>query len=148
MDMSPHVATATGVGRFGRPPTIRVDVAACGVGLARAAFEAAITYAEQRETLGAPIARHQAIAFELADMATRLEAARPLVASAAARIDRGERADVEAMRILGGYGYTPDAPVERYYRDAPLLMIGEGTNEIQRMVIARRLLGRHGATRV
>src|ERR1700722_12644419 len=139
----------------------RVNVAARGVGLARAAFEAAITYAQQRETFGGPIARHQAVAFTLADMATKVDAARLLVRNAAERLDRGERADVEAgmaklfaseaafenateaMRIHGGYGYTKDLPVERYYRDAPLLMIGEGTNEIQRLVIARRLLERY-----
>jgi alkylation response protein AidB-like acyl-CoA dehydrogenase len=139
----------------------RVNIAARGVGVARAAFEAAITYAQQRETFGVPIAKHQAIAFKLADMATRVEAARLLTLSAAGKLDRGERADIEAgmaklfaseaafenatesMRIHGGYGYTTDLPVERYYRDAPLMMIGEGTNEIQRMVIARRLLERH-----
>jgi butyryl-CoA dehydrogenase len=139
----------------------RVNIAARGVGVARAAFEAAITYAQQRETFGVPIAKHQAIAFKLADMATRVEAARLLTLSAAEKLDRGERADIEAgmaklfaseaafenatesMRIHGGYGYTTDLPVERYYRDAPLMMIGEGTNEIQRMVIARRLLERH-----
>ena len=139
----------------------RVNVAARGVGVARAAFEAAIGYAQQRETFGMPIARHQAIAFKLADMALRVEAARLLTRSAAERLDRGERADIEAgmaklyaseaafenatesMRIHGGYGYTTDAPVERFYRDAPLLMIGEGTNEIQRMVIARGLLERY-----
>jgi alkylation response protein AidB-like acyl-CoA dehydrogenase len=139
----------------------RVNIAARGVGVARAAFEAAIVYAQQRETFGVPIAKHQAIAFKLADMATRVEAARLLTMSAAEKLDRGERADIEAgmaklfaseaafenatesMRIHGGYGYTTDLPVERYYRDAPLMMIGEGTNEIQRMVIARRLLERH-----
>jgi butyryl-CoA dehydrogenase len=139
----------------------RVNIASRAVGVARAAFEAAITYAQQRETFGKPIAQHQAIAFKLADMATRLEAARLLTRSAAEKVDRGERADVEAgmaklfaseaafenateaMRIHGGYGYTTDFPVERYYRDAPLMMIGEGTNEIQRMVIARRLLERY-----
>jgi alkylation response protein AidB-like acyl-CoA dehydrogenase len=139
----------------------RVNVAARGVGVARAAFEAAISYAQQRHTFGMPIARHQAVAFKLADMAVRVEAARLLTHSAAQKVDRGERADVEAgmaklyaseaafenateaMRIHGGFGYTTDLPVERYYRDAPLLMIGEGTNEIQRLVIARRLLERH-----
>ena len=139
----------------------RVNIAARGVGVARAAFEAAIVYAQQRETFGVPIAKHQAIAFKLADMATRVEAARLLTLSAAEKLDRGERADIEAgmaklfaseaafenatesMRIHGGYGYTTDLPVERYYRDAPLMMIGEGTNEIQRMVIARRLLERY-----
>jgi alkylation response protein AidB-like acyl-CoA dehydrogenase len=139
----------------------RVNIAARGVGVARAAFEAAMTYAQQRQTFGVPIARHQAVAFKLADMAVRVEAARLLTRSAAEKLDRGERADVEAgmaklyaseaafenateaMRIHGGAGYTKDLPVERYYRDAPLLMIGEGTNEIQRLVIARRLLERH-----
>jgi butyryl-CoA dehydrogenase len=139
----------------------RVNIAARGVGVARAAFEAAISYAQQRQTFGVPIAKHQAIAFKLADMATRLEAARLLTMSAADKLDNGERADIEAgmaklfaseaafenateaMRIHGGYGYTTDLPVERYYRDAPLMMIGEGTNEIQRMVIARRLLERY-----
>jgi butyryl-CoA dehydrogenase len=139
----------------------RVNIAARGVGVARAAFEAAISYAQQRQTFGVPIAKHQAIAFKLADMATRLEAARLLTLSAADKLDNGERADIEAgmaklfaseaafenateaMRIHGGYGYTTDLPVERYYRDAPLMMIGEGTNEIQRMVIARRLLERY-----
>jgi alkylation response protein AidB-like acyl-CoA dehydrogenase len=138
----------------------RVNVAARGVGVARAAFEAALSYARERKTFGQPIARHQAISFKLADMALRVEAARLLTLSAAAKIDRGERADLEAgmaklysseaafenateaMRIHGGYGYVTDLPVERYYRDAPLLMIGEGTNEIQRLVIARRLLER------
>jgi len=140
----------------------RVNIAARGVGVARASFEAAIAYAQERQTFGVPIAKHQAIAFKLADMATRLEAARLLTHAAAQKMDRGERADIEAgmaklfaseaafenateaMRIHGGYGYTTDLPIERYYRDAPLMMIGEGTNEIQRMVIARRLLERYG----
>ncbi len=139
----------------------RVNVASRGVGVARAAFEASIKYAQQRETFGVPIASHQAIQFKLADMATKLEAARLLVHSAARKIDNGERADVEAgmaklfasetafenateaMRIHGGYGYTTELPIERYYRDAPLMIIGEGTNEIQRMVIARGLLSRY-----
>ena len=139
----------------------RVNIASRGVGVARAAFEAAISYAQQRQTFGVPIAKHQAIAFKLADMGTRLEAARLLTLSAAEKLDNGERADIEAgmaklyaseaafenateaMRIHGGYGYTKELPVERYYRDAPLMMIGEGTNEIQRMVIARRLLERY-----
>jgi butyryl-CoA dehydrogenase len=139
----------------------RVNVASRAVGVARAAFEAAIAYAQQRETFGVPIAKHQAIQFKLADMATRVEAARLLTRSAAEKLDRGERADVEAgmaklfaseaaldnateaMRIHGGYGYTTEFPVERYFRDAPLMIIGEGTNEIQRMVIARGLLSRY-----
>ena len=142
----------------------RVNVASRAVGVARAAFEAAISYAQQRETFGVPIAHHQAIQFKLADMATKLEASRLLVHNAARRIDNGERADVEAgmaklfasetalenateaMRIHGGYGYTTELPVERYYRDAPLMIIGEGTNEIQRMVIARGLLSRYAET--
>jgi len=139
----------------------RVNIAARAVGVARAAFEASLAYAQQRETFGVPIAKHQAIQFKLADMATKLEAARLLTRSAAARLDAGERADVEAgmaklfasetafevateaMRIHGGYGYTTEFPIERYYRDAPLMIIGEGTNEIQRLVIARGLLARH-----
>jgi butyryl-CoA dehydrogenase len=139
----------------------RVNIAARAVGVGRAAFEASIAYAQQRETFGVPIAKHQAIQFKLADMATRLEAARLLTRSAAAKLDAGERADVEAgmaklfasetalelateaMRIHGGYGYTTEFPIERYYRDAPLMIIGEGTNEIQRLVIARGLLARH-----
>jgi alkylation response protein AidB-like acyl-CoA dehydrogenase len=138
----------------------RVNVAARAVGVARAAYEAALTYAQERETFGKPIVEHQAIGFKLADMATRLHAARLLTLDAAARFDRGERSDVEAgmaklfaseaalqnatdaMRIHGGYGFTTEFPVERYYRDAPLMIIGEGTNEIQRMVIARGLLAR------
>ncbi|MHB1929238.1 MAG: acyl-CoA dehydrogenase family protein, partial [Acidimicrobiales bacterium] len=137
-----------------------INVAARAVGVARAALDAAMEYAEQREAFGVPIVKHQAIAFKLADMATKVEASRLLVRSAAERFDRGERADVEAgmaklfasetalevatdaMRIHGGYGYTTDLPVERYFRDAPLMIIGEGTNEIQRLVIARGLLAR------
>jgi len=139
----------------------RVNIAARACGVGRAAFEAAISYAQQRETFGVPIAKHQAIQFKLADMATKLEAAKLLTRSAAEKFDRGERADVEAgmaklfasetafelateaMRIHGGYGYTTEFPIERYYRDAPLMIIGEGTNEIQRLVIARGLLSRY-----
>ena len=139
----------------------RVNIAARACGVGRASFEAAIRYAQQRETMGVPIAKHQAIQFKLADMATKLEAARLLTRSAAEKFDSGERADVEAgmaklfasetafelateaMRIHGGYGYTTEFPVERYYRDAPLMLIGEGTNEIQRLVIARGLLDRY-----
>ncbi|HET9078029.1 MAG TPA: acyl-CoA dehydrogenase family protein [Acidimicrobiales bacterium] len=138
----------------------RINIAARALGVARAAYDAAMRYAHQRETFGVPIARHQAIAFKLADMATRIEASRLLVESAAAKFERGERADVEAgmaklfcsetafevateaMRIHGGYGYTREFPVERYFRDAPLMIIGEGTNEIQRIVIARGLMKR------
>ena len=136
----------------------RINVAARAVGVATAAFEAAIRYAQERKTFGKPIAQHQAIQLKLADMATKIRAARLLTYDAAAKKDTGERADLEAgmaklfasevcgevtleaMRIHGGYGYVKDYPVERYYRDAPLMIIGEGTNEIQRLVIARRLL--------
>ncbi len=138
----------------------RINIAARAVGVARAAFDAALTYARQRETFGKPIGEHQAIQLKLADMATRLEAARLLTRNAAERKAAGLRCDVEAgmaklfasetalelatesMRIHGGVGYTTDLPVERYYRDAPLMVIGEGTNEIQRLVIARGLLAR------
>jgi alkylation response protein AidB-like acyl-CoA dehydrogenase len=139
----------------------RINIAARAVGVARAAFEASIRYAQQRHTFGVPIAEHQAIQLKLADMATKLEAARLLTRNAAERRSAGERTDVEAgmaklfaseaafeiatdaMRIHGGMGYTTELPVERYYRDAPLMIIGEGTNEIQRLVIARGLLRRH-----
>ena len=136
----------------------RINVAARGVGVATAAFEKAIAYAQQRHTMGVPIAEHQAIQLKLADMYTKIEASRLLVLQAAQKKDRGERCDLEAgaaklfasetcaevtldaMRIHGGYGYFKDYVVERYYRDAPLMIIGEGTNEIQRIVIARNLL--------
>jgi alkylation response protein AidB-like acyl-CoA dehydrogenase len=138
----------------------RINIAARAVGVARAAFDAALSYAQQRSTFGKPIAQHQAIQLKLADMATRLEAARLLTRNAADRKTAGLRCDVEAgmaklfasetalelateaMRIHGGVGYTTEFPVERYYRDAPLMVIGEGTNEIQRIVIARGLLAR------
>jgi butyryl-CoA dehydrogenase len=138
----------------------RINIAARAVGVARAAFDAAFSYAQERETFGKPIAEHQAIQLKLADMATRLEAARLLTKNAAERKAQGLRCDVEAgmaklfasetalelateaMRILGGVGYTTEFPVERLYRDAPLMVIGEGTNEIQRLVIARGLLAR------
>lgn len=138
----------------------RINIAARAVGVARAAFDAALAYAQQRETFGKVIAEHQAIQLKLADMATRLEAARLLTRSAAERRAQGLRCDVEAgmaklfasetalelsieaMRIHGGVGFTTELPVERYYRDAPLMVIGEGTNEIQRLVIARGLLAR------
>jgi alkylation response protein AidB-like acyl-CoA dehydrogenase len=138
----------------------RINIAARAVGVARAAFDASLAYAQQRTTFGKPIAEHQAIQVKLADMATRLEAARLLTRNAAERMMAGLRCDVEAgmaklfasetalelateaMRIHGGVGYTTDLPVERYYRDAPLMVIGEGTNEIQRLVIARGLLAR------
>ena len=139
----------------------RINVAARAVGVATAAFEAAIEYAQRRKAFGVPIAQHQAIQIKLADMATKVQAARLLTYDAAAKKDAGERVDLEAgmaklfasevcgevaleaMRVHGGYGYIKDYPVERYYRDAPLMIIGEGTNEIQRLVIARRLLERY-----
>ena len=136
----------------------RINVAARAVGVARAALEASIQYAQQRHTFGKPIAQHQAIQLMLADMATQVQAAHLLVMHAAEKKDSGERCDLEAgmaklfateaclqvatnaMRIHGGYGYIQDLPIERYYRDAPLMIIGEGTNEIQKIVIARQLL--------
>ena len=139
----------------------RINVAARAVGVATAALEAAVKYAQQRETFGVPIARHQAIQIKLADMATKIEAARLLTYEAARKKDLGERVDLEAgmaklfasevcgevtleaMRIHGGYGYVKDYPVERYYRDAPLMIIGEGTNEMQKLIIARRLLEKY-----
>lgn len=138
--------------------TERINIAARGLGLARAAFEEAIRYARQRQTFGRPIAQHQTIQIKLADMATKIEASRLLIYSAAAKKDRGERCDLEAgmaklfatetaaevsleaMRIMGGNGYSKDFSVERFYRDAPLLLIGGGTNELQRLIIARSLL--------
>jgi len=138
----------------------RVNVAARGAGLARAALDDALRYAKQREAFGKPIGGHQAVQMMLAKMATRAEAARLLVVQAAQAKTRGERADLEAgmakffateaaqenaldcMRIHGGYGYSLEFRPERYYRDAPLLLIGEGSNEIQQLIIARRLLER------
>jgi alkylation response protein AidB-like acyl-CoA dehydrogenase len=139
----------------------RINIASRAVGVARAAFEHAIRYAQQRETFGKPICEHQAIQLKLADMGTRIEAARLLVRQAAWKKDTGQRCDLEAgmaklfasetcgwvtleaMRVLGGYGYTKEFPVERFYRDAPLMIIGEGTNEIQRTIIARQLVKRY-----
>jgi alkylation response protein AidB-like acyl-CoA dehydrogenase len=141
----------------------RINVAARGVGVASAAFKESIAYAQVRRTFGKPIAEHQAIQLKLADMATRVEAARLLVEKAAAAYDRGERCDMEAgmaklfaseaalenateaMRIHGAYGYSKEFNIERYYRDAPLMCIGEGTNEMQRIIIARQLVARHPA---
>ena len=140
--------------------TGRINVAARAVGVAQAAFNAAIRYAQQRESFGKPIAEHQAIQLKLADMATKIQAARLLVYDAATKKDEGGRIDLEsgmaklfasevcgevtmeAMRIHGGYGFIKESPVERYYRDAPLMIIGEGTNEVMRLVIARQLLRR------
>jgi butyryl-CoA dehydrogenase len=139
----------------------RVNVAARGAGLARAALDDALRYATQREAFGKPIGQHQAVQLMLAKMATRAEAARLLVLQAAQAKARGDRADLEAgmakyfateaaqdnaldcMRIHGGYGYSLEYRPERYYRDAPLLLIGEGSNEIQQLIVARRLLERH-----
>jgi alkylation response protein AidB-like acyl-CoA dehydrogenase len=139
----------------------RVNVAARGVGIAQRALELALKYAQQRRTFGKPIAEHQAIQFKLADMATQVEAARLMTLRAARLKDAGERSDLEAgmaklfaseaghfcveeaLRVHGGYGYSKEYEVERLYRDAPLLLIGEGTSEIQRMVIGRKLLRRH-----
>jgi len=139
----------------------RINVAARAVGVAQAAFENAIRYSQQRVAFGKPICQHQAVQLMLADMGTRLEAARLLVQNAAGKKDAGQRCDLEAgmaklfaseacakisldaMRVLAGYGYTQEFPVERFYRDAPLMMIGEGTNEIQSLVIARNLLERY-----
>ncbi len=139
----------------------RINIASRAVGVARAAFEQAIRYAQQRETFGKPICEHQAIQLKLADMATKIEAARLLTRQAAHKKDSGERCDLEAgmaklfasetcaevaleaMRVLGGSGYTQEFPVERFYRDAPLMIIGEGTNEIQRTVIARQLVKKY-----
>jgi len=141
----------------------RINVAARGAGLARACLEEALAYAQQRKSFGRPIAEHQAIQVKLADMATRTEAARLLVESAARAYDAGGRCDMEAgmaklfateaalensleaMRIHGAYGYSKEFNIERYYRDAPLLAIGEGTNELQRIIIARQLVKRNPA---
>jgi alkylation response protein AidB-like acyl-CoA dehydrogenase len=141
----------------------RINVAARGAGLARACLEEALAYAQHRKTFGKAIAEHQAIQVKLADMATRVEAARLLVESAARAYDAGGRCDMEAgmaklfateaalensleaMRIHGAYGYSKEFNIERYYRDAPLLAIGEGTNELQRIIIARQLVKRNPA---
>ncbi|MCW2882170.1 MAG: hypothetical protein JWQ95_6270 [Sphaerisporangium sp.] len=138
----------------------RIQVASRAVGVGRAALEDALRYSQERESFGKPIWKHQSIGNYLADMATKLTAARQLVLYASRRFDAGERADMEAgmaklfasetamqialdaMRIHGGYGYSTEFDVERYFRDAPLMIVGEGTNEIQRNVIARQLVSR------
>jgi alkylation response protein AidB-like acyl-CoA dehydrogenase len=138
----------------------RIQVASRSVGVAQAALDDAVRYAQQREAFGKPIWEHQAVGHLLATMATKVEAARRLTMYAAERYDSGERADMEAgmaklfaseaclevttdaMRVHGGYGYSPEFDVERYYRDAPLMVLGEGTNEIQKNVIARQLVAR------
>jgi butyryl-CoA dehydrogenase len=139
----------------------RVNVAARAVGVATRAFEEAIKYAQQRKAFGKPIAAHQAVQIHLAEMGTTLEAARLMLFSAAHKKSRGERSDLEAgmaklfaseacheivlksLRVHGGYGYSKEFAIERLYRDAPFLLIGEGTSEIQKTVIARRLLEKH-----
>jgi alkylation response protein AidB-like acyl-CoA dehydrogenase len=136
----------------------RVNVAARGCGVAQRAFELGIRYAQQRETFGKPIAQHQAVLFRLAEMATKVEAAHAMMVMAARKKDAGERNDVEAgmakylaseyckevvedaFRIHGGYGYSKEYEIERLYREAPMLLIGEGTSDIQKMIIGRRLL--------
>jgi alkylation response protein AidB-like acyl-CoA dehydrogenase len=142
--------------------TGRIQVASRALGVATAALEDALRYAQQRESFGQPIWKHQAVGHYLADMATKLTAARQLTLYAADRYDAGERADMEAgmaklfasevameialnaVRIHGGYGYSTEFDVERYFRDAPLMIVGEGTNEIQRNVIAGQLVARGG----
>jgi len=143
----------------------RIQVASRAIGVAQAAFDDALKYAQERESFGQPIWRHQQIGAYLADMATKLTAARQLVRHAAERYDAGERCDMEAgmaklfasesameialttVRIHGGYGYSTEYDVERYFRDAPLMIVGEGTNEIQRNVIAQQLIARGGLDR-
>ncbi len=138
----------------------RINVAARGVGVADAALQASLRYSQLRETMGKPIGQHQTIQLKLADMACRVASSRLLVREAAEAFDAGRRCDLEAgmaklvateaalenateaMRIHGAYGYSTEDHIERYYRDAPLLCIGEGTNEIQRLVIARQLTAR------
>ena len=142
--------------------TGRIQVASRALGVATAALEDALRYAQERESFGKPIWKHQAVGHYLADMATKLTAARQLTLYAADRYDAGERADMEAgmaklfasevameialnaVRIHGGYGYSTEFDVERYFRDAPLMIVGEGTNEIQRNVIAGQLVARGG----
>jgi len=139
----------------------RIQVASRALGVARAALEDSLRYAQQRESFGKPIWQHQSVGNYLADMATKLQAARQLTLYAARRYDSGNRSDQEAgmaklfaseaameialnaVRIHGGYGYSTEFDVERYFRDAPLMIVGEGTNEIQRNVIARQLIKRH-----
>jgi isovaleryl-CoA dehydrogenase len=143
----------------------RIQVAARALGVGRAALEDSLRYAQQRESFGRPIWQHQSVGNLLADMATSLAAARQLVLHAARVYDSGERADLEAgmaklfasetamkialdaVRVHGGYGYSTEFDVERYFRDAPLMIVGEGTNEIQRGVIARQLVARHPVAR-
>jgi alkylation response protein AidB-like acyl-CoA dehydrogenase len=145
--------------------TGRIQVASRALGVARAAFDDALAYSQQRESFGKPIWKHQSIGNYLADMATKITAARQLILHAAERFDAGLRCDMEAgmaklfaseiamqvaldaVRIHGGYGYSTEYDVERYFRDAPLMIVGEGTNEIQRNVIAAQLVKRGGLDR-
>jgi alkylation response protein AidB-like acyl-CoA dehydrogenase len=142
----------------------RIQVAARAVGVAQAALDDAVRYAQERESFGKPIWKHQSVGNLLADMATKVRAARLLTEDAARRLDAGARADMEAgmaklfaseaamqvtldaMRVHGGYGYSKEFDVERYFRDAPLMILGEGTNEIQRNVIAAQLIARNPIT--
>ena len=139
----------------------RIQVACRAIGVGRAALEDSLRYTQEREAFGKPIWQHQSVSNYLADMATKLEAARQLVQYSARRYDSGQRSDMEAgmaklfasetameialtaVRIHGGYGYSPEFDVERYFRDAPLMIVGEGTNEIQRNVITRQLIDRY-----
>ena len=139
----------------------RINVAARGVGIAKACLLKSVEYAQLRKTFGKPIADHQSIQIKLADMATQVESARLLTEQAAAAYDKGERCDMEAgmaklaaseaalynsleaMRLHGAYGYSKEFDIERYYRDAPLLAIGEGTNELQKLIIAKQLIARN-----
>ena len=141
----------------------RINVAARGVGVAQSCLDESVRYSQERKTFGKAICQHQAIQIKLADMVTRTEAARLLTERAAVAYETGQRCDmeagiaklfateaalensIEAMRIHGGYGYSKEFPIERMYRDAPLLCIGEGTNEIQRLIIARQLVERNPA---
>ena len=139
----------------------RINVAARGAGIAEGALKMAVDYAQERETFGQPISQHQAVQLKLANMATRVEASKLLVGSAANKFDSGERCDMEAgmakyfaseagvfcsqeaMRIFGGYSYSTEYEIERFYRDAMLMCIGEGTNELQQLIIAKQLLERN-----
>jgi len=138
----------------------RIQVAARALGVGQAALEAAVAYAQVRESFGKPIWQHQSVGNLIADMATKMRAARLLTLDAAERLDAGVRCDLEAgmaklfasetamqvavdaMRVHGGYGYSRELDVERYFRDAPLMVLGEGTNEIQRNVIAAQIIAR------
>ncbi len=137
----------------------RISIAALGLGIAKGAYQVALQYSKEREQFGKPISHFQAIAFKLADMATEIEASELLIYNAADKKNRGDRMTLEgamakyyssevavkvatnAVQVLGGYGYTKDFPVERFYRDSKLCTIGEGTSEIQKLVIAKQILG-------